>query len=96
MPKQSDVEKVNAFLKNLAGDGRSHTHFVEMLTLLSNTGELREEFTDDGLHLNGRGMKEIATRLQKLGLNRTPENPAGPKMKFRSYPRQSLLQPSVR
>ena len=29
-------------------------------------GELSPEFTYDGLHLNGRGLKQLAARLQQL------------------------------
>lgn len=68
MPDQTEVENVNDFLRHLACDERPHVHFVDMPTLLGSTGELRADFTDDGLHLNGRGMKEIAARLRALGL----------------------------
>ncbi|WP_373497881.1 GDSL-type esterase/lipase family protein [Desulfococcus sp.] len=68
MPDQTEVEETNRFLKNLAGDGRPRVHFVDMHAFLNHTGELSGEFTDDGLHLNGRGMKEMAARLQALGL----------------------------
>lgn len=68
MPDQAEVEKVNYFLKNLVCEDRPHVHFVELPTLLGSTGELRVDFTDDGLHLNGRGMKEIARQLRAIGL----------------------------
>lgn len=68
MPDQTEVEAVNAFIKSLAGDRQSRIHFVDLSAFLDSTGGLSEDFTDDGLHLNGRGMKELATHLQKLGL----------------------------
>lgn len=67
MPSRTEVEALNAFIKKLAVD-RPRIHFVDMPALLNHTGELREDFTLDGLHLNGRGLKEIATRLKQLGI----------------------------
>jgi lysophospholipase L1-like esterase len=68
MPSRTEVEALNAFVKKLAVD-KQRIHFVEMPALLNHTGELREDCTLDGLHLNGRGLKTIGTRLQRLGIS---------------------------
>jgi lysophospholipase L1-like esterase len=64
MPKRAEVEALNAFIKTLAVD-RPLIHFVDVPELLDRTGELGEDYTVDGLHLNGRGLKKIAARLQQ-------------------------------
>ncbi len=66
-PERTAVEDLNAFIKRLAA-GSSRVHFVDVPALLNPEGELREECTYDGLHLNGRGLKKVAKRLQGLGL----------------------------
>lgn len=76
MPSRTEVEALNAFIKKLAVDKR-RIHFVDMPTLLNQTGELRQDCTPDGLHLNGRGLKEIAIRLQQLGICSDKETQAG-------------------
>jgi len=66
-PKQTEVEALNAFIENLSVD-KPRIHFVGLPELLDQSGELRDDYTLDGLHLNGRGLKEIATRLEQLGI----------------------------
>jgi lysophospholipase L1-like esterase len=70
MPKRLEVETLNSFIKTLAVVNKPLVHYVDTRELLDNMGELRTDFTLDGLHLNGRGLKEIAARLQQDGLLR--------------------------
>ncbi len=67
MPDRHAIEALNALIEGLAVN-RPRVHFVDLHVLLNNTGELRKDYTSDGLHLNGRGLREIARRLQQLGL----------------------------
>lgn len=66
-PRNSDVDTINSFLESLAAD-TSRVHYVDMPELLSDMGELRDKYTIDGLHLNGRGLRKIALRLQQSGI----------------------------
>lgn len=64
VPNQTEVEALNAFIRKLAVD-MPHTHFVDVPSVLNNKGELGEDFTFDGLHLNGQGLKKIAISLRQ-------------------------------
>jgi lysophospholipase L1-like esterase len=64
-PTRAEVEKLNDYIATLAV-ARSRTHFVKMPSLLDSSGELGEVYTLDGLHLNGRGLKEVAAHLRQL------------------------------
>lgn len=67
MPDMSDISKLNAFIENFPG-GNRRIHFVDTSALIDQNGELNENFTLDGLHLNGRGLKLLAMRLRETGL----------------------------
>ena len=64
MPNQSEIEKLNGFIRQLAVTRGSRVHFAPVPSLLGMTGHLREGFTFDGLHLNGQGLMEVATQLK--------------------------------
>jgi lysophospholipase L1-like esterase len=64
MPTLGEVVALNAFIRTLAVN-RPRVHFVDLPGLLDNVGELREEYTSDGIHLNGQGLKHIAMRLKQ-------------------------------
>ena len=64
MPDQAEVEKLNGFIRQLAGARGPRVHFAPVPSLLGTTGHLREGFTFDGLHLNGRGLMEMAAQLK--------------------------------
>lgn len=64
MPTPGQVAALNAFIRTLAVD-RPRIHFVDLPGLLDHTGGLREEYTLDGIHLNGDGLKQLAMRLKQ-------------------------------
>ena len=69
MPTVAEVAALNAFIRPLAAD-RSRIHFIDLPGLLDSIGELRAEYTSDGIHLNGRGLQQVAIRLkQELPFN---------------------------
>jgi lysophospholipase L1-like esterase len=66
MPQQAEVERLNRFLQELAATHQPRVNFVPIPTVLDPSGHLAEDFTLDGLHLNGRGLSEIAKHLKKV------------------------------
>jgi len=60
-PEKSEVGELNAFIKSLES---GHVHMIDMPELLRN-GELSTEYTLDGLHLNGKGLKLFAEKVEK-------------------------------
>jgi len=71
-PLREEVGALNTFIRALAVD-RPRVHFVDLPELLDATGELRQEFSSDGIHLNGRGLEQLAIRLrQELPLHDEP------------------------
>jgi len=69
MPTVEEVAALNAFIRTLPGNS-SRIHLIDLPGLLDPAGELREEYTLDGIHLNGQGLKQVAIRLkQELPLN---------------------------
>lgn len=65
MPDKTNIKPLNDFIKNLAAQ-RPSVHFIDTPFLLNQDGQIKEEFTYDGLHLNGTGLKAIAQRLKKI------------------------------
>jgi len=63
-PTREDVAALNGFIRTLAID-RPRIHFVDLPGLLDPTGELRQEYSSDGIHLNGRGLEQVALRLKQ-------------------------------
>ncbi|MDB6169360.1 MAG: lysophospholipase L1-like esterase [Verrucomicrobia bacterium] len=69
MPQQLDVDRLNQFIFGLAKiDPRIHV--VKVPAILNEQRQINARFTVDGLHLNGRGLVEIAKALK------TAMNPA--------------------
>ncbi|MDX8398392.1 MAG: GDSL-type esterase/lipase family protein [Mariprofundaceae bacterium] len=62
---RSDVDAFNAFLAQLPTQMGSRVHFVEVLAVLNGSGTLAGAFSLDGVHLNGRGLTEVAKRLME-------------------------------
>lgn len=68
-PARRDVELLNGIIRALAVN-RPRVHFIDLRELVDPAGELRQEYTLDGFHLNGKGSQRIAMRLQQeLRLN---------------------------
>jgi lysophospholipase L1-like esterase len=69
MPTIGDVAALNAFIRALAV-GKPRIHMLDLPGVLDPSGELREEYTVDGIHLNGPGLRQVATLLkQEIPLN---------------------------
>lgn len=64
-PSRSEVVALNRFIQQLASN-MPRVHYLDLSMLLDSKGELRADYTLDGLHLNGRGVCEIATKLRQL------------------------------
>lgn len=64
MPELSEVESLNRFLQQLTAKNRNRVHYLPIPSVLDQSGHLGEDFTLDGLHLNGRGLSEIAKHLK--------------------------------
>lgn len=62
-PGRKDVEALNGVIRALAVN-RPRVHFVDLRELVDPAGELRQEYTLDGLHLNGEGFQRVAMRLR--------------------------------
>ena len=71
MPEQSEVESLNRFLEHLTAKDPNRIHYVPVPSVLNSSGYLGEDFTLDGLHLNGRGLSEIAKHV-KIAIGRSP------------------------
>jgi lysophospholipase L1-like esterase len=63
-PARKDIEALNGVIRALAVN-RPRVHFVDLPELVDPAGELRQEYTLNGLHLNGKGYRRIAMRLQQ-------------------------------
>jgi lysophospholipase L1-like esterase len=63
-PAREEVVALDTFIRTLAVD-RPRIHFVDLPGLLDPAGELRQECTSDGIHLNGRGLEQVALRLRQ-------------------------------
>lgn len=65
VPTNSEVSRINKFLNETA---KKHTNiqYVDLTPLTDSTGELISEYTDDGLHLNGKGLITWAKILSPL------------------------------
>jgi len=63
IPRLNDVEILNDTLKGLTKKYPG-TRYID-LTSLTRNGELREECTIDGIHLDGKGLLELATILKQ-------------------------------
>jgi len=55
IPNNSDVKRFNTFLNALT-ENHPNTHYLDLSLLLDNNGEVKADYTIDGLHLNGKGM----------------------------------------
>lgn len=65
MPPQAEIQAFNTSVKGLASRN-PRVHFVELPELLEKTGQLRDSYTMDGLHLNGPGLEKVAERFKNL------------------------------
>jgi lysophospholipase L1-like esterase len=64
MPTVGEVAALNAFIRTLPVNS-PRIHFIDLPGFLDPAGELREEYTSDGIHLNGHGLKQLAIRLKQ-------------------------------
>jgi lysophospholipase L1-like esterase len=78
-PGRREVEALNAEIRALAVD-RPRVHFLDLPEVVDPAGELRQDCTLDGLHLNGEGYQRVAMRLRDslLGAPVAPREQAGP------------------
>ena len=76
MPDRHDVQQLNQAIRALAV-GTPRVHFVDLPEVVDEAGGLRQEYTLDGLHLNGAGLKLVALHL-KRDLLRDSTGVAGP------------------
>jgi lysophospholipase L1-like esterase len=60
-PEKEEVAELNSFIKSLES---GHVRMIDMPELLHN-GELSAEYTLDGLHLNGKGLRLFAQKVEK-------------------------------
>jgi lysophospholipase L1-like esterase len=71
MPEQIEVERLNRFIQQLTAKDEIRVHYVPIPGVLDKSGHLADDFTLDGLHLNGRGLSEIAKDV-KAAMSRSP------------------------
>jgi lysophospholipase L1-like esterase len=64
VPSRKEVEALNGVIRALAVH-RPRVHFVDLDEVVDSAGELRQEYTLDGLHLNGEGFQRVALRLRR-------------------------------
>lgn len=63
-PAAQDIAAINTELRAIAaGPG---AHFVPLDALLDDKGQLKGEFTEDGLHLNGAGLRAWANVIRSV------------------------------
>jgi lysophospholipase L1-like esterase len=75
MPEFEEVRKLNIFIEQLASQ---KVHYINMAELLSPTKELSSDYTLDGEHLNGAGLKIIAQKVKKLILHQYAPSSSNP------------------
>jgi lysophospholipase L1-like esterase len=78
MPEQVEVEKLNLFIRQLAAKEQIRVHYVPIPGILGKSGQLADDFTPDGLHLNGRGLSQTAEDV-KAAMSRPPLSRVRPK-----------------
>lgn len=71
MPEQIEVERLNHFIQQLTAKDEIRVHYVPIPGVLDKSGHLADDFTLDGLHLNGRGLSEVAKDV-KAAMSRSP------------------------
>lgn len=83
MPTVDEVADLNRFLQQTASS-HPRVHHVPVPEVLDSSGRLTEEYTIDGLHLNGAGLKAVAHQVRKAlaetettPVARTPDIPHG-------------------
>jgi lysophospholipase L1-like esterase len=64
MPAAEEVRALNTFIRTLSVQS-PRIHLIELPGLVDPAGELRAEYTSDGIHLNGLGLRQVAIRLQQ-------------------------------
>jgi len=74
IPSHREVEALNAEIRALAAD-RPRVHFLDLREVVDSAGELRQDCTLDGFHLNGEGFQRVAMRLRDNLLG----NPGAPR-----------------
>jgi len=64
-PGAAEIAEINTELQALAKKPR--TRFIPLDALLDESGQLRAEYTEDGLHLNGPGLRAWAEIIKSVG-----------------------------
>lgn len=62
VPERQEIDRINAFIKRQS-QNYPNIKYLDLVELLDKNGELNTDFTDDGLHLNGEGLKNLAKLL---------------------------------
>lgn len=64
MPTVDEVSNLNRFLQQTASN-HPRVHHVAVPEVLDSSGRLAEQYTIDGLHLNGAGLRIVAHQVQR-------------------------------
>jgi len=64
-PRTAEIAEINTELQSLAKS--PGTRFVPLDALLDTAGQLKAEYTEDGLHLNGAGLRAWADIIKGVG-----------------------------
>lgn len=59
-----EVRSINTLLSNLCDNKK--VHYLDLYSVLENNGELNQQYSDDGVHLNLEGYKQINQIIQKI------------------------------